>query len=260
MNCLEVERLTVRFGGLTAVDALDLVVADGAIHSLIGPNGAGKTTVINVVTGLYPAAAGSIRFRGRPILGRRPDEISRAGIARSFQNTEIFPEMTVFENVLVGAHRHADYGPVAAVLRTPRFRRQEKLVTERSEALLDAVGLGRERDVLAANLPFGKQRRLELARALASSPTLLLLDEPAAGLRAAEIEDLNRTLVRLRGQYGLTILLVDHVMQVVMNISDRITVLNFGRKIAEGTPEAVRADADVRRAYLGDHAGRARAS
>ena len=260
MNCLEVERLTVRFGGLTAVDALDLVVADGAIHSLIGPNGAGKTTVINVITGLYPVAAGSIRFHGRQILGRRPDEISRAGIARSFQNTEIFPEMTVFENVLVGAHRHADYGPVAAVLRTPRFRRQEAQAAERSRALLDAVGLGREGHVLAANLPFGKQRLLELARALASGPTLLLLDEPAAGLRAAEIDDLNHVLVRLRGQYGLTILLVDHVMQVVMNISDRITVLNFGRKIAEGTPEAVRADADVRRAYLGDLAGRARAS
>ena len=260
MNGLELERLTVRFGGLTAVDALDLAVAEGTIHGLIGPNGAGKTTVINAMTGIYPAAAGSIRFRGRPILGLRPDRISRAGIARSFQNTEIFPEMTAFENVLVGAHRHADYGPVAAVLRTPRFRRQEKLVAERSEALLDAVGLGRDRDVLAASLPFGKQRLLELARALASSPTLLLLDEPAAGLRAAEIDDLNRALVRLRGQFGLTILLVDHVMRVVMNVSDRITVLNFGRKIAEGTPEAVRADADVRRAYLGDHAGRARAS
>jgi branched-chain amino acid transport system ATP-binding protein len=258
MSCLEVEQLTVRFGGLVAVDDLQFSVQSNSIHSLIGPNGAGKTTVINTITGLYPASAGSIRFHGQEILGARPHRISRAGIARTFQNIEVFPEMTVLENVLVGAHCRADYGPLSGMLRTARFNTEERMIVQRAEELLNMVGLSSEVETSAADLPFAEQRLLELARALAGNPTLLMLDEPAAGLRAAEIDELNSRLVRLRDQYGLTILLVDHVMQVIMNISDHVTVLNFGRKIADGTVDAVRINPEVRRAYLGDRPNRAR--
>jgi branched-chain amino acid transport system ATP-binding protein len=260
MNALELSDVTVRFGGLVAVNGLTFSVRDGAIHSLIGPNGAGKSTVINTITGLYAPTQGAVRVAGRDTAGLRPDQISCAGVARSFQNTEMFGEMTVLENILVGAHRQADHGLFASVLRLPSFFRGERKMRVRAEELLEIVGLARDRDTLASALPFGKQRQLELARALASSPKLLLLDEPAAGLRSAEIAHLNRTLVRLRDEHRLTILLVDHVMKVVMNISDRITVLNFGQKIAEGTPEEVRAHPEVRRAYLGDRPDRARAS
>jgi branched-chain amino acid transport system ATP-binding protein len=260
MNSLEIDHLTVRFGGLVAVNELSFTVREGSIHSLIGPNGAGKTTVINTITGLYPTSKGSVRVFGSEILGRRPHEISHAGVARTFQNTEIFGEMTVLDNVLVGAHAHAHYGLAPAILRTPKYSKQEREIRERAHQLIDIVGLARDRSTLAANLPFGKQRSLELVRALASAPRLLLLDEPAAGLRAAEINHLNATLVTLRERHRLTILLVDHVMKVVMNISERITVLNFGQKIAEGTPEAVRTDPEVRRAYLGGKTERARAS
>jgi len=257
MKSLEVQELTVRFGGLVAVDNLSFAIEEGAIHSLIGPNGAGKTTIINVISGLYPISQGSVCFRGSEILGDRPDEICRAGIARTFQNIEIFGEMTVLENVLVGAHIHAEYGLFSSMLQTPKYFVLEQEIQERAKNLLDAVGLSRDQDTLASNIPFSKQRPLELARALASGPKLLLLDEPAAGLRVAEIDELNQTLVKLRDRHGLTILLVDHVMKVVMNISDRITVLNFGQKIAEGTPSEVRNDPEVRRAYLGDRHERA---
>jgi len=256
MNCLEIEQLTVRFGGLVAVDDVQLSVAANSIHSLIGPNGAGKTTVINTITGLYPASQGSIRFHDQDILGAPPYLISRAGIARTFQNIEVFPEMTTLENVLVGSHCRAHYGSFSAMLRTARFRADERMIVLHAKRLLAAVGLIGEAETAAGNLPFGKQRLLEIARALAGNPKLILLDEPAAGLRADEIEELNQRLVGLRDQHGLTILLVDHVMQMIMNISDRVTVLNFGRKIAEGSVDAVRADPEVRRAYLGaNHAG-----
>jgi branched-chain amino acid transport system ATP-binding protein len=243
MMILEIEQLGVRFGGLVAIDDLELSVESGTIHALIGPNGAGKTTVINVITGLYPVSTGTIRFGGRDILGLRPDQVCRAGIARTFQNTELFGEMTVVDNVRVGAHcREHSF----------LFGNNRSAVAH-VERLLDVLGLLRERNVTAGTLPFAKQRRLELARALATSPRLLLLDEPAAGLRANEIGELNRTLVRLRDEHRLTILLVDHVMQVVMNISDRVSVLNFGRKIAEGPAEAVRNEPEVKRAYLGEN-------
>ena len=257
MNCLEVEQLTVRFGGLVAVDGLELSVAANSIHSLIGPNGAGKTTVINTITGLYPASQGTIQFLGQEVLGKPAHRISRAGIARTFQNIEIFPEMTALQNVLVGAHCRARYGSFAAMLRTAHFRADERIIAGEAAQLLEMVGLTGDALTIAADLPFGKQRLLELARALAGEPKLLLLDEPAAGLRAAEIEELNCRLIWLRDRRGLTILLVDHVMQVVMNISDRVTVLNFGRKIAEGSVDAVRADPEVRRAYLGSGSGHA---
>ncbi|MDB5591179.1 ABC transporter ATP-binding protein [Enterovirga sp.] len=260
MNALELSGVTVRFGGLVAVNGLSFSVQDGAIHSLIGPNGAGKSTVINTITGLYAPTEGAVRVAGRDTARLRPDQIACAGVARSFQNTEMFGEMTVIENILIGAHRQARHGLFASALRLPSYFRGEAEMRRRADELLEMLGLGRDRDTLASALPFGKQRQLELARALASSPKLLLLDEPAAGLRSAEIDHLNRTLVRLRDEHRLTILLVDHVMKVVMNISDRITVLNFGQKIAEGTPAEVRADPEVRRAYLGDRPDRARAS
>jgi branched-chain amino acid transport system ATP-binding protein len=260
VSAIELQRLVVRFGGLVAVSDVSFSVREGSVHSLIGPNGAGKSTVINAITGFYRPSNGSVSIFGRDVAGLRPDQISRAGVARTFQNTETFGEMTVIENVLVGAHRQADYGVLGAMLRLPKFSRQESDLYDRAAELLELVGLGPDRDMLASALPFGKQRPLEIARALASSPKVLLLDEPAAGLRAAEIERLNQTLANLRREHGLTILLVDHVMKVVMNISDRITVLNFGQKIAEGTPEEVRTDAEVRRAYLGDRRARARAS
>ncbi len=258
MNCLEIDQLTVRFGGLLAVDDLRFAVKANSIHSLIGPNGAGKTTVINTITGLYPASQGQIRYCGEQILGLPPHRISRAGIARTFQNIEVFPEMTAIENVLVGAHRRLQSGSVAAMLRSRRFKIGERTIVADAERLLEMVGMADDGRTMAANLPFAKQRLLELARALASRPKLLLLDEPAAGLRSAEIEVLNRRLVALRDQCHLTILLVDHVMQVIMNISDRVTVLNFGRKIAEGNVDEVRTDAEVQRAYLGSGTGHAR--
>jgi branched-chain amino acid transport system ATP-binding protein len=251
MNCLEIEQLTVRFGGLVAVDNLQFSVGTNSIHSLIGPNGAGKTTVINTITGLYPASQGSIRFHGQEILGAPSHKTSKAGVARTFQNIEVFSEMSVLDNVLVGAHSRAQYGSVAAMLRTARFREREHAIAGRAQELLEMVGMGGEAGTIAGNLSFGKQRLVELARALAGDPKLLLLDEPAAGLRAGEIDDLNRRLVWLRDKCGMTILLVDHVMQVIMNISDRVTVLNFGRKIAEGSVDVVRNDPEVQRAYLG---------
>jgi branched-chain amino acid transport system ATP-binding protein len=260
MNAIELQDVIVRFEGLIAISQLSFAVRDGVIHSLIGPNGAGKSTVINTITGLYEPSSGTVSVYGRQVGGLRPDEISKGGVARTFQNTEMFGEMTVLENVLVGAHRQANYGLLGAMLRLPGFLRQEPDMYTRANDLLEVVGLSADRDTLASALPFGKQRQLEIARALATRPKVLLLDEPAAGLRAAEIERLNRMLGRLRQEHGLTILLVDHVMKVVMNISDRITVLNFGQKIAEGTPEEVRADPEVRRAYLGDRPDRARAS
>lgn len=257
MNALELCDLTVRFGGLVAVNEFSLSVKKGTVHSLIGPNGAGKTTVINTITGLYPASHGSIRVSSQEVLGRRPHEISALGVARTFQNTEMFGEMTVLDNVLVGAHSHARYGLLSSIVRSPGYLRYESAIRDRARDLLHIVGLSGEQDMAAANLPFGKQRTLELARALASGPDLLLLDEPAAGLRAGEIDHLSQSLLNVRDQHGVTILLVDHVMKVVMDISDRITVLNFGEKIAEGTAREVRSDPEVRRAYLGDDPDRA---
>ncbi|MGD9922994.1 MAG: ABC transporter ATP-binding protein [Pseudorhodoplanes sp.] len=257
MKAIEISNLTVRFGGLLAVDDFSFEVRKGDIHSLIGPNGAGKTTVINTITGLYPVSGGSIRVAGKEVLGSSPPAISRAGVARTFQNTEIFGEMSVFENVLVGSHCRHEYGLTAAMFRTPKYWRVERSMREKARDLLDIVGLSADSDKIASSLSFGKQRALEIARALASEPKLLLLDEPAAGLRSGEISHLNEALLNLRKQHELTILLVDHVMKVVMSISDEITVLNFGRKIAEGKPDVVRMDKEVRRAYLGDNPDRA---
>jgi branched-chain amino acid transport system ATP-binding protein len=258
MDALQLANVTVRFGGIVAVDDLSFDVREGAIHSLIGPNGAGKSTVINSITGLYKPTAGKVLVFQEEVSGKRPDEICRLGVSRTFQNTQLFPEMTVLENVLVGAHIRAQYGMVQSVFHLSQYQTEERLNRERALELLDTVGLLPDATTSAGALPFGKQRQLEIARALASCPKVLLLDEPAAGLRSAEVDRLNQTLLKLREGNTLTILLVDHVMKVVMNISDYVTVLNFGHKIAEGTPEAVRGDSEVKRAYLGEQVKRAR--
>ena len=257
MALLSVRDLTVQFGGLRAVDRFSLDVEQGRIHSLIGPNGAGKTSVINVITGLYPAT-GSVRLEGEELLGRRPHQIAALGVTRTFQNVELFSEMTVLENVLVGAHRRLPYGVLEATVRAGRRWRQERAETERAEEILRTLGVADDRRREARGLPFAKQRRLELARALASGPRLVLLDETAAGMTVAEVAELNTILLELKERQGLTILLVDHVMQVVMRISDCITVLHFGQKIAEGVTESVRSNPEVIRAYLGERRLRAR--
>jgi len=249
---LHVDNITVRFGGIVALDKVSLDVGRGSIQAVIGPNGAGKSTMLNVITGLYAVDGGAVSFEGERIDGRAPHAIGRLGIARTFQNTELFGEMSAIENVMVGLDRHHPYNLAIGMSHGPGYRRSEIAARREAGDLLALVGIADDAAVAAAALPFGKQRRLELARALATRPKVLLLDEPAAGLRAVEIESLNLILLNLRAEQGLTILLVDHVMALVMAISDRISVLNFGRKIAEGNPDTVRKSPEVIRAYLGE--------
>jgi branched-chain amino acid transport system ATP-binding protein len=249
---LHVDNVTVRFGGIVALDEVSLDVERGSIQAVIGPNGAGKSTMLNVITGLYAVDGGAVSFEDERIDGRAPHTIGRLGIARTFQNTELFGEMSAIENVMVGLDRHHPYNLAIGMAHGPGYRRSEIAARREAGDLLALVGLVDDAAVAAAALPFGKQRRLELARALATRPKLLLLDEPAAGLRAAEVEALNLILRKLRAEQGLTIFVIDHVMALVMAISDRITVLNFGRKIAEGDPDTVRREPEVIRAYLGE--------
>ena len=248
---LAVEGLTKSFGGFTAVAEVDLVVDPGAIHAVIGPNGAGKTTLFNLVTGVLAPSAGRLTFEGQDVTGWRADRITARGVARTFQNIRLFREMTAVENVMVGAHCRTSGGFLAAVARWPwRPSRAERATVRRAEALLELVGLAAKRDVAADELTLVEQRRLEIARALATEPRLLLLDEPAAGMTPTEIQDANRLIMKIRDR-GVTVLLTEHHMSLVMQVSDRITVLNYGRKIAEGSPETVRRDAEVLAAYLG---------
>jgi len=244
-------RLTKNFGGLTAVNDVDLEIEKGMIASLIGPNGAGKTTFFNMVSGFYRPTSGHLLFQGRELSGLRPNQITALGIGRTFQNIRLFANMTALENVLVGMHCRLHANWVGALFRPPAVVREEAKARQRAEELLAYVGLAGQGPILAKNLPYGLQRRLEIARALATGPKLLLLDEPTAGMNPQETVDAMALIKRLRDELGITILLIEHDMKVVMGISERITVLDYGAKIAEDTPEAVRTNPRVIEAYLG---------
>ncbi|MGN0683279.1 MAG: ABC transporter ATP-binding protein [Oscillospiraceae bacterium] len=249
---LEVKELSIQFGGLRAVDGLNMKVMKGQLYGLIGPNGAGKTTVFNMLTGVYKPTTGGIFLEGENIAGRPPVEINRSGIARTFQNIRLFKNMTVLDNVKAGLHNQTKYTWIEGVLRLPRYFKEEKQMDERAVELLKVFELDGEKDALAANLPYGKQRKLEIARALATNPKLLLLDEPAAGMNPNETAELMETIRFVRDKFDMTILLIEHDMKLVAGICEEVTVLNFGQELAQGETSKVLNDPKVITAYLGD--------
>ena len=252
MALLEVKNLGISFGGLRAVDAFNVNIEKGRLYGLIGPNGAGKTTVFNMLTGVYKPSDGTILLDGKNITGKRTIDINKAGVARTFQNIRLFKELSVLDNVKVGLHNSHPYSTIAGILRLPGYFKTEKLMNERAMELLKVFDLDGEADYLASNLPYGKQRKLEIARALATEPKLLLLDEPAAGMNPNETQELMDTIRFVRDEFDMTILLIEHDMKLVSGICEELTVLNFGQVLAQGKTSTVLNDPDVIKAYLGE--------
>lgn len=252
MEMLSVKNLSISFGGLRAVDSFNITIGKGELYGLIGPNGAGKTTVFNLLTGVYKPDSGIVILDGVNISGKSPIEINKSGIARTFQNIRLFKNMSVLDNVKTGLHNQYRYSTLAGILRLPSYYRTEKLMNEKAYDILKVFDLDREANTLAANLPYGKQRKLEIARALATNPKLLLLDEPAAGMNPAETEELMKTISLIREKFNVTILLIEHDMKLVAGICEKIFVLNFGMELANGLPQEVLNNPEVIKAYLGE--------
>lgn len=252
MAILEVKNLGISFGGLRAVDDFSVTIEKGQLYGLIGPNGAGKTTIFNLLTGVYKPSEGFVKLDGIDITGKSPIDINKAGIARTFQNIRLFKDLTVLDNVKVGLHNNYEYSTLAGILRLPKFRSTEKLMNEKAMELLKVFDLDKEADYLASNLPYGKQRKLEIARALATNPKLLLLDEPAAGMNPNETQELMDTIRFVRDNFDMTILLIEHDMRLVSGICEELTVLNFGRVLTSGETSSVLNNPEVITAYLGE--------
>ena len=252
MAMLEVTDLGISFGGLRAVDALNITIEKGELYGLIGPNGAGKTTVFNMLTGVYKPTDGKILLDGKDITGMKTTNINKLGIARTFQNIKLFKQMSVLDNVKAGLHNHYKYSTMSAILRLPSYFKKEKAMDKRAYELLEVFGLQGYARTLASNLPYGQQRKLEIARALATEPKLLLLDEPAAGMNPNETQELMDTIKIVREKFGVTILLIEHDMRLVSGICERLTVLNFGKLLAEGDTDTVLNNPEVISAYIGD--------
>ncbi len=252
MALLDVKNLSISFGGLRAVDSFELTIEQGELYGLIGPNGAGKTTVFNLLTGVYKPTEGIILLDGKNITGHKTAQINHEGIARTFQNIRLFKDMSVLDNVKAGLHQHYKYSTASGIFRLPGYYRMEKKMNERAMELLSVFELNKEADYLASNLPYGKQRKLEIARALATEPKLLLLDEPAAGMNPNETQELMDTIRFVRKEFGMTILLIEHDMKLVSGICEKLTVLNFGRILTQGETSAVLKDKEVIAAYLGE--------
>lgn len=251
---LEVNNLVKSFGGIRAVRDVSIGIPENSISSIIGPNGAGKTTFFNLLTGIYKPDQGTVMFNGRSLIGLRPDQVNKAGISRTFQSIRLFGNMTVLENIMVGMHSRLHISLPHTLLRTRRFKEQERHVQEKAGSLLKFAGLAGKGDELSKNLPYGDQRRIEIARALASDPKLILLDEPTAGMNPQESADAMSLFRKIRDELGITVVLIEHDMRVVMGISEHIDVLDYGQKIAHGTPEQIRANPRVVEAYLGRRA------
>ena len=252
MALLEVKNLGISFGGLRAVDNFSLKIEKGQLYGLIGPNGAGKTTIFNLLTGVYKPTDGSFMFDGEELAGKSAIDINKKGIARTFQNIRLFGNMSVLDNVKVGLHNSESTNLFDSIFRTPKYRKEEKNITEKALELLDVFGLKEEANFKASNLPYGKQRKLEIARALGTNPKLLLLDEPAAGMNPAETAELMETIALVRNKFGISILLIEHDMSLVMGICERLVVLEYGQVIADGLPDEVVHNPRVVSAYLGE--------